>query len=238
MPPAVNEPRVASHIRHARVEDLVVILDLRAADYSVLDAVASDMWDLLAETGDTEATLDRLTQMYDASPDRLRADLDRFVADCERRGFLDRGAQPASGAAASPEPPENGAPARPRATRAWTSLLATRRDLARGGLAAAYESCAQLPPPQRDPDPEALESALRSFLRAENAFVARRAPDDCLLRSLALYRFLRAAGLPCEHRIGVRRFPFTAHAWVEHDGSALLDDDNRTQGFTVVAALH
>ena len=43
-------------------------------------------------------------------------------------------------------------------------------------------------------------------------------------RSLALYRFLRSAHVPAQHVIGVRRFPFTAHAWVECGGAALFEE--------------
>ena len=74
-----------------------------------------------------------------------------------------------------------------------------------------------------------------AFGRAENFFVVRRAPDDCLVRSLSLYRFLREAGSRAEHVIGVRRFPFQAHAWVECAGEVLMD--TRAPYFTPLARM-
>lgn len=46
---------------------------------------------------------------------------------------------------------------------------------------------------------------------------------DCLPRSLAIYVLLRRQGVPATLRIGVKRFPFAAHAWVECLGEVLDD---------------
>lgn len=48
------------------------------------------------------------------------------------------------------------------------------------------------------------------------AFYPGRA--QCLEQSLALFLLLRRRGIGAELRIGVQPFPFTAHAWVEHEG--------------------
>ena len=49
----------------------------------------------------------------------------------------------------------------------------------------------------------------------------------CLDRALALFRLLRAEGLAAELRIGVRTSEgaLEAHAWVEHNGVVLLDEE-------------
>lgn len=61
--------------------------------------------------------------------------------------------------------------------------------------------------------------------RALNA-VGRRVPSTCLHRALALVWLLRASGLSATLRIGVRPGDsFSAHAWVEHEGVVLLDED-------------
>lgn len=56
------------------------------------------------------------------------------------------------------------------------------------------------------------------------AFYPGRA--QCLEQSLALYLLLRRRGIPAELRIGVQPFPFVAHAWVEHDGHAVNEQDD------------
>ena len=65
---------------------------------------------------------------------------------------------------------------------------------------------------------------------------ARHLPINttCLDRSRALYSMLRAHGCPAELRIGAHREDgtLTAHAWVEHDGVPLLDDE--AERFTVL----
>lgn len=38
---------------------------------------------------------------------------------------------------------------------------------------------------------------------------------DCLPRALTVFLLLRRKGVPATLRIGVKRFPFAAHAWVE-----------------------
>jgi hypothetical protein len=71
---------------------------------------------------------------------------------------------------------------------------------------------------------KAMESAVRHLpLRT-----------TCLDRSRALYSMLRAHGCPAELRIGAHREDgtLTAHAWVEHDGVPLLDDE--AERFTVL----
>ena len=78
---------------------------------------------------------------------------------------------------------------------------------------------------------------MRAFGRAENFFALRKAPRDCLPRSIALFSFLRELGLPAEHRIGVDRYPFRAHAWVETDGRVLADHSGNAVVFTTIARI-
>ena len=63
---------------------------------------------------------------------------------------------------------------------------------------------------------DAVQTATRYYYR-------RRL--DCLPRALTIYALLRRRGLPATLRIGVKRFPFGAHAWVECLGEVL--DDSR-----------
>lgn len=72
------------------------------------------------------------------------------------------------------------------------------------------------------PDTEVLERCLARFTASEVLIPHRRGTEDCLPRSLALYRYLRAHGVAAEFFIGVKRFPFQAHAWVEAAGQPLL----------------
>jgi hypothetical protein len=55
----------------------------------------------------------------------------------------------------------------------------------------------------------------------------------CLSRSLALWYLLRNQGVATDLRIGVRAggAPLDAHAWVEHEGRALNDDEGVADRF-------
>ena len=62
---------------------------------------------------------------------------------------------------------------------------------------------------------EAVRSACRFYYR-------RRL--DCLPRSLTICVLLRRRGVPATLRIGVKRFPFAAHAWVECLGEVVDEE--------------
>jgi len=66
-----------------------------------------------------------------------------------------------------------------------------------------------------------LHRTLDSVRTASRYYYRRRL--DCLPRSLAIYVLLRRQGVPATLRIGVKRFPFAAHAWVECLGEVLDD---------------
>lgn len=74
---------------------------------------------------------------------------------------------------------------------------------------------------------EAVRTATRYYYR-------RRL--DCLPRSLAIYVLLRRQGVPATLRIGVKRFPFAAHAWVECLGEVIDDstDDWRHEPYVPI----
>ena len=58
---------------------------------------------------------------------------------------------------------------------------------------------------------------------------------DCLVRSIQLARALRAIGVTTELCIGVDRFPFRAHAWLELSGRVVSETQPELQCFVVVA---
>ena len=66
-----------------------------------------------------------------------------------------------------------------------------------------------------------VRRALEASRRATRYYYRRRL--DCLPRALAIFVLLRRWGIPATLHIGVKRFPFGAHAWVECMGE-MLDD--------------
>ena len=47
---------------------------------------------------------------------------------------------------------------------------------------------------------------------------------ECLHRSLVLFFMARRRGLQAQLIIGVRKYPFTSHAWIDCDGPLLEDE--------------
>jgi hypothetical protein len=226
----------ASTVRHTEVDGLRVILDLRLGTYRILDDMAGALWSALTGDADVSSSVERLTSRYDVDESRLRMDLLTFADRCVAEGLLVRVDSDAETppTAIPLQPSENIPVHRPRRGMfaALQCLIATRLLLSRKGFVATYSRYTHLPA-GRESTP--LATILRAFTRAENFFIARRAPSDCLVRSLALFRFLRSANIAAEHVIGVRRLPFTAHAWVECEGRPLLGES--VYGFTPLARI-
>ncbi len=61
---------------------------------------------------------------------------------------------------------------------------------------------------------------------------------DCLPRALATYLLLRRRGVSATLHIGVKRYPFGAHAWVECLGEVLDDstDDWRHEPYVPIVS--
>ena len=233
----MTEFHIDAGTRYAEVQGRVVLLNFKSEGYYVLDPVASSMWRQLALRRPSNEILRTLLGQYAVDAARLERDWDRFVNDCLQAGFL---------TASPPPPPLAGARCREPAPvrgfltlRAWCSLFRASRWLAKRGFSGAYWGFAGLPRPVAPAaDAQALLGrAVAAFSRAENVFHLRRAPQDCLPRSLALFGFLRRLGLGVEHVIGVQMFPFLAHAWVEHRGRVVHEDPANPQRFTTIARI-
>ena len=219
-------------VRYARAEGLGVLLDLRTSTYKVLDEVATSMLEGLIGSADLDAQLDAWCGAGGVDRTTVRSELDRFAEACLADGVLSTAAPNGGAPAERGSPPARPTRRGPQAARALHALASTWRDLRSDGFGPTYERYANIPVA---PAAAAREACLKTFVRAENLWLSRLSPNDCLPRSLALFRYLRCEGVAAEHVIGVRRVPFAAHAWVEADGDALLDE--RIAGFTTLARL-
>ena len=65
-----------------------VLLNLDSESYFGLDEVGTRMWNALVTSADTDAACEALLAEYDVAPERLRADLDEFVARLARAGLV------------------------------------------------------------------------------------------------------------------------------------------------------
>jgi len=59
----------------------------------------------------------------------------------------------------------------------------------------------------------------------------------CLEQSVALFYFLRRSGIGARLRLGVKPYPFEAHAWVEYDGAPVNDFAEHVRHFVPLPDL-
>ncbi len=227
---------VSANTLSEEIQGFLVILDLRTEAYYILDPVATVMWKTLLATDDEAAALQALQNEYSVERARLTTDLEAFRHGCIDQGFLqDKEAE------RKLEIPlyVNAGPGKFLIPQAWWCLFRTVHSLSANGLSRTYQEYSRFPIPKENVKTadDLLERSVSAFSRAENFFLIKNAPKDCLPRSLALFRFLRSAGLPVEHCIGVRRFPFQAHAWVEYHGRVVQDNPSRQSSFRTLARI-
>lgn len=214
----------AAHVRHVEVDGSRIVLDLSTASYLTIDRIGSAFWSALTGEDDRDAVLDELGGRFGVGREVLDTDLAAFADRACRAGLL-------TARADLPSPPRR-APSRGSSNGLY-SLAATAYRLRRHGLARTYDRYARF---RRGAARQPLDDALDRFHFAENFFVAAKAPQDCLPRSLALFRYLVARGFDARHVIGVRPVPFLAHAWVEVGDRALLGPSGIA--FRPIARLH
>ena len=70
------------------VDDESVFLNLATEEYYGLDAVGTQMWSALVETGRTDLAFDRLIATFDIDAETLNRDLEEFVQRLTERGLL------------------------------------------------------------------------------------------------------------------------------------------------------
>ena len=192
----------------------MVILDLRAGDYLALDPTNSDLW---------EAVFSRQAGGAEAGA---------LVDEVTARGWME--------SSESPQPLrrlERIAPLGPSASRAFVRLIAVRRLVRHYGFAAAYTWAVKRACSPRGLPTVPLVRASAAFTRAEHILPSSLGLQDCLPRSLALFVFLAEAGYKVTHCIGVKRFPFTGHAWVMADTQPVNADPEIVGRFTPIATL-
>jgi hypothetical protein len=225
---------VPEHIRFANVHGRIVLLDLREGEYSILDEVATFLWDLVLSGPKLGEAVAAFVEQFGVSSSQSRNDLEVFIEDCVSRRLLTTGTE------STRQPRTMHLVSRPmNLFSAWSYLRAVKRSLRNRGFSETYKESMCLNPGialtcERH---STLANALSRFRFAENGLAVSNADIDCLPRSLALHRFLLAGGVAVDHCIGVRRFPFGAHAWVELSGMPIYDSPTFVEGFTTIATI-
>ena len=231
--------RVAEHVRWVDLGDSVIALCLKSGTFVGFNGSAREIWKALADGDSAHAIGERLHRAHGVSGAIAQADVQSFTETCRRRRLLDGGVEEA--ARRQTHPPAAARRTAPTRARALQAILTARALIRWFGFARGYAHAVavaeRFPAGRASPDAMPVARATEAFLAAEYVVPSLLGHDDCLSRSLALFRFLRCAGLPVVHRIGVRATPFAAHAWVTLDGASLLEESARQRSFIPIATL-
>ena len=79
---------VSTSVRHDRLDDEVIAIDLESGAYFALDDVAADCWSILAAGGTVDAAVDATAASCDVPPESVRNDIERFVEHLVRVRLL------------------------------------------------------------------------------------------------------------------------------------------------------
>jgi hypothetical protein len=75
-------------VRHERLEDEVIAIDLESGAYFALDDVAAVCWSILAAGGTTGAAVDATVAQFDVAAGTAQSDVEGFVEELVRVGLL------------------------------------------------------------------------------------------------------------------------------------------------------
>jgi Transglutaminase-like superfamily len=221
----------AAHIRYEVVDDRAILLETESGTYLVLDGLATEIWLYLLR--DRSRSLLQIQSQFELNRSELLSEIDRFRDECFERKFLTR-SKPSS----NPLKQRMAFAGKMLGFRAWTALLRSQWILERRGFHRAFEMIRTSSKPAAECSSSIdLSTARGIFLRAESLFWLKRQPEDCLPRSIALYTFLLQVGLTAEFIIGVCRYPFQAHAWVEVDGVPVVDEQNTVDNYAPIVRI-
>ncbi|MBW1634785.1 MAG: PqqD family protein [Deltaproteobacteria bacterium] len=70
------------------VDEEMVLLDMASENYFGLDAVASDIWQMLRQGKTLQEVQNGLLDIYDVEPEMLKKDFLNFVEELNRRGLI------------------------------------------------------------------------------------------------------------------------------------------------------
>ena len=177
--------------------------------------------------------------------ERVRADLEPFLADLDRRGLLARrqrvdrqtrlrGGMKSRLMACALRFNLRSVPG--EMSKAWVLLGLAHVCLQLFGWARTVElwreaSREVLPAPDAVGDPARLDEIDHTVRKAVAHSVF---PVDCKARALCCWAMLRSVGIPARLVVGIDLFPFLGHCWCESGSIVMADRPERCGRFTPV----
>ena len=81
--------KLSEHVHHVRMDDQVIVADMRSGRYLGLDDVGARIWDLIGEGATRECIVERLSAEYDVTGRVLERDVRRLLQDLLRRRLVE-----------------------------------------------------------------------------------------------------------------------------------------------------
>jgi hypothetical protein len=94
-------------VRHERLEDEVIAIDLESGAYFALDDVAAVCWSVLAGGGTVDAAVDATVARFDVASETAQRDIEQFVDELVRVGLLGAADRPPVAAGVADAAPES-----------------------------------------------------------------------------------------------------------------------------------
>lgn len=238
---------VAPPIRVARDDDGLVLLDTQSCTYLSLDPIGALIWQQIEAGASTLAIIEHVEGACEgAHRARVDADVRDLLARCAREGWITP-AEPLPSWSSPPPASMLSAPTRAldrqggSVEAGWRCTLAALAQLVWVDLLmrfsqdrGVYDAVRRAALRARRAGPGKVAQLCRAMERAASLYVKRA---WCLQRSAAWVRLLRRHGAPAELVLGVRTFPFAAHAWVELDGYVVGDSFDKVRQYLVIDRL-
>ena len=232
--------RAGPHIRWLDHGTCVILLCLNSGKFLGLDSSARAIWNSLVTGCNKVEAAERLCRDFAIESASALKEVELFIQNCQNQSLIEISELSSTNRYPSPIDQRSCCFVQLSFFRAIASLITTRTLLRFGGFAKAYWSTAAVSKRfgiESNTTNKSIAQALQVFLRAEGLLPSSKAANDCLFRSLALFRFLRMIGAPVVHHIGIIEHPFESHAWVTFENNALLNDPIKIEQYKRLANL-
>ena len=83
--------KLSEHVHHVRMDDQVIVADMRSGHYLGLDGVGARVWDLIGEGATLGAIMECLSTEYEVSVDVLERDIGGLVEELLARRMIEPG---------------------------------------------------------------------------------------------------------------------------------------------------
>jgi hypothetical protein len=226
---------LGSHVSRVLIDGEGVLLNQKTGKYLGLNAVGTRIVEMIQQGLRAEQITDRLTELYKVDKATVHRDIEKFLAQAAKYDLLVFGpvAEPQiagdSPLVTAPVPskdiPQQGVRARRGLViHAYFLLFIIDWRL----KSHSFETVLQWlndktnnSKPSRDveADRSAIQQVRDAMRRATTFYYRTR--RDCLPNALLAYYLMKKRGVAVNFCIGVTKFPFKGHAWVEYEGKVV-----------------